>query len=177
MNSDPQFVDQERPVFTSTKTYDPGFSCAFRQQAAESHCRLIHGYALAVRIEFSTQDPDKRGWVIDFGGLASLKEDLCYWFDHKLCVDVNDPQRQSFLDLESAGLAEVRVFNRGVGCERFAEHIAILAQDYLYRVSENHRVWVSKVEVREHGGNSAVYVPPVILQSMSRSRVIDSDPS
>ena len=30
----------------STKTYgnDRGFSCAFRQALADSHCSLIHGY-------------------------------------------------------------------------------------------------------------------------------------
>lgn len=32
-------------LYQSTKTYghDRGFSCAFRQWRADSHCRLIHG--------------------------------------------------------------------------------------------------------------------------------------
>ena len=57
-------------VFRSTKTYghEMGFSCAFRQHRADSHCRLVHGYALAFHFEFEATELDVRNWVVDFGG-------------------------------------------------------------------------------------------------------------
>ena len=55
--------------FKSTKTYghDLGFSAAFRQWRADSHCKYIHGYALAFRFEFEADELDVRNWVVDFG--------------------------------------------------------------------------------------------------------------
>ena len=33
-----------------------------------SHCRLIHGYALAFKFVFATRELDERNWCFDFGG-------------------------------------------------------------------------------------------------------------
>ncbi len=44
-------------IYRSTKMYDhnEGLSCCFRQwRATDSHCRLIHGYALAFKFVFAT---------------------------------------------------------------------------------------------------------------------------
>ena len=40
--------------FYSGKTYShaTGHSCAFRQWRADSHCNLIHGYALQFELKF-----------------------------------------------------------------------------------------------------------------------------
>ena len=46
-------------AYYSTKTYDhnEGLSCAFRQWRAEdSHCRFIHGYAIAVSLTFGCKE-------------------------------------------------------------------------------------------------------------------------
>jgi 6-pyruvoyltetrahydropterin/6-carboxytetrahydropterin synthase len=46
-------------TYYSTKTYDhnEGLSCAFRQwRAKDSHCRWIHGYALAVKFTFGCKE-------------------------------------------------------------------------------------------------------------------------
>ena len=60
------------------KTYgnETGHSCAFRQWRADSHCNLIHGYALGFEITFEAETLDDRNWVIDFGDLGTLKKFL-----------------------------------------------------------------------------------------------------
>ena len=79
-------------TYYSTKTYDhnEGLSCAFRQWRADSHCNLIHGYALGFEITFEAEELDDRNWVIDFGDLGVLKKWLKEMFDHTtpffLCI-------------------------------------------------------------------------------------------
>lgn len=143
--------------YRSSKTYghDVGLSCAFRQwRAKHSHCRFIHGYALSVHIEFETYRLDDRHWVIDFGGLKSVKEWLKDNFDHKLVVASDDPQLAEFRHLVKCGLAEVVVLPR-VGCESFAEHIFDHVEQWLIENDLDDRVKVHHVTVREHGANSA----------------------
>lgn len=49
-------------IYRSTKTYghEIGLSAAFRQWRAESHCRFVHGYALAVKFVFEAGELDAR---------------------------------------------------------------------------------------------------------------------
>lgn len=141
----------------STKTYghEIGLSCAFRQWRAESHCRLLHGYALKIHLEFASTELDVRNWVVDFGGLKSLKGMFEDTFDHKLLVAEDDPGRPWLEHLEKAGLADIVVLP-AVGCEKFAEYIAGATQTWLMSNGYGDRVWLSKVEVAEHGANSAI---------------------
>jgi len=141
----------------STKTYDhsEGLSCAFRQWRAKSHCNLIHGYALAIKITFEGDELDDRNWVQDFGGLKTVKQWLHDNFDHTLAVAEDDPMLDHLLNLQQLGLADVRLFP-SVGCEKFAEHILNYVDTYVMLESKL-RVRVRSVEVREHSGNSAIY--------------------
>lgn len=143
--------------FKSTKTFThaQGLSCAFRQWRAKSHCRLIHGYAIQVRIEFEG-DLDERNWVVDFGALKPLKEMLAETFDHKLLVAQDDPQLDDLTMLQQIGLADVVVMPNGVGCERFALFIFEWVEKWLRDEMLSPRVHVAKVEVLEHAGNSAI---------------------
>lgn len=145
-------------MFKSTKTYghDLGLSAAFRQWRADSHCAFIHGYALAVRIEFEAEELDERGWVVDFGSMKSLKHTLERYFDHKLLVAADDPKRQQLLELQMAGLAQV-VLVRATGCEAFAQLVFEQVELWLTDAGYKDRVWVTSVEVKEHGANSAIY--------------------
>lgn len=79
--------------FRSTKTYghDIGLSCCFRQWRSASHCRFLHGYALAVHLEFEADDLDARSWVMDFGSLKPVRQWLVQTFDHKTLVAADDP--------------------------------------------------------------------------------------
>jgi 6-pyruvoyltetrahydropterin/6-carboxytetrahydropterin synthase len=77
-----------REVYRSTKTYDhsEGLSCCFRQWRAPSHCRLVHGYALAFKFVFATDRLDERHWCFDFGGLKPIRAWLHDTFDHTMIV-------------------------------------------------------------------------------------------
>lgn len=142
----------------STKTYghEIGLSACFRQWRAESHCRLLHGYALAVRFEFEADELDVRNWVVDFGSLKSLKGWLEGTFDHTLLVAEDDPHRPALEHLQALGLARVVVVP-ATGCERFAELIYECAEQWLIDNGYSPRCRLVSVEVKEHGANSAIY--------------------
>ena len=145
-------------IYASTKTYthSQGLSCAFRQwRATHSHCQLIHGYAIQVSFEFGCKDLDDKNWAVDFGGLSELKDWLKHTFDHTMCVAADDPELEMFEEMEKRGIIHLRVFEHGVGCERFAEYAFDKAQEILEN-KYGDRCWVNKAEVREHEGNSAI---------------------
>ena len=78
-------------------------------------------------------------------------------FDHKTCIDVNDPMKDDLLLLEAKGLAEIRQFD-GVGAEKFAEHAWRFADNLIKEMSDD-RCWCESVECMEHGANSAIFTP------------------
>lgn len=142
--------------YFSTKTYDYtlGLSTVFRQWRATSHCRVLHGYALNFRFLFGASHLDDRNWVVDFGGLRQLKAWLVDHFDHTTCVAQDDPALASFRDLHHRGLIDLREVSH-TGCEGFAE-MAFRYADSMIGQESHGRCWVQEVEVREHGGNSAI---------------------
>lgn len=146
------------PYF-STKTYGPeaGLSATFRQHRADSHCRLIHGYALSFKFTFGCTELDKNGWVMDFGDCKLIKKWLESTFDHKMLVAEDDPRLDELTALGALGLADVLVIE-GTGCEAFAEMAANYVQGVLI-AQTNGRVFLVSVECREHNGNSAIYEP------------------
>jgi 6-pyruvoyltetrahydropterin/6-carboxytetrahydropterin synthase len=149
--------------YYSTKTYghNIGLSAVFRQPHADhSHCHLLHGYSLQFKFVFGCSDLDNKNWAVDFGGLKPLKAWLEDNFDHKTCVDKDDPLKARLIDLQSYGLAEIREFD-GVGAEKFAEHAWRFA-DKLVREMTDDRCWCESAECAEHGANSAIYTPYII---------------
>lgn len=145
--------------FFSTKTYThaEGLSCCFRQwRATQSHCRFLHGYALQVEIKFAAETLDARRWVVDFGGMKPVKAFLQDTLDHKTLVAADDPELAQFRQMSDAGLIDLRVVP-DVGCESFALLIHEFVTSWLETYEPGHRVSVASVEVREHGGNAALY--------------------
>ena len=136
------------------KTYgnETGHSCAFRQWRANSHCNLIHGYALGFEITFEAEELDDRNWVIDFGDLGVLKQYLKNTFDHTTVIAEDDPMMKFFVELENEGLVDLRVMSN-VGCEAFAQEV----YEFCRERYESQRVSVKSVRVFEHGANSAVF--------------------
>jgi len=136
------------------KTYgnETGHSCAFRQWRADSHCNLIHGYALGFEITFEAETLDDRNWVIDFGDLGTLKKFLKEMFDHTTVVAFDDPEVKVFEDLNNKNLVDLRLLEN-VGCEAFAETVF----NFCSAEYDNDRVKVKSVRVFEHGANSAVF--------------------
>jgi len=143
--------------YFSTKTYKQIAPVAYRQWKADSHCNKIHGYALTFHFEFECDTLDARNWCQDFGGLRPLKANLEEWFDHKLLVADDDPQREDLYKLESLGLADITRVPK-TGCEGIADFLykyinGILLPEYGQQEAE--RVWCCKVEVRETDNNMA----------------------
>ena len=146
--------------YKSTKTYgnDRGLSCCFRQWRADSHCNLIHGYSLGFRFTFEARELDKRNWVYDFGDCKWIKKYLDEVFDHTLVIAEDDPELNIFKELHGKGLANLFTL-KGVGCEKFAEHVYNYVSPKVYEDTKG-RVSVYSVEVFEHGANSAIYINP-----------------
>ena len=140
--------------FYSGKTYShaTGHSCAFRQWRADSHCNLIHGYALQFELKFGGE-LDERNWIVDFGGLKPLKNWLAEMFDHTYLVAEDDPELETFKQLQEKNLVDLRIVP-ATGCERFAEMVFDFAQDLVNDLTDG-RCWVQEVTVREHGHTSA----------------------
>ena len=158
--------------YLSTKTYgnDRGLSCCFRQwRSTHSHCSLLHGYSIGIKLIFESDVLDERNWVMDFGGLDRFKKWAEYMFDHTLLVAEDDPQLEFFkqmLDIKGGynnlGIVDLRIVP-AVGCEKFAE----LAYEKMAAILEelkstpgaviNKNVRLRSVEVFEHAANSAIY--------------------
>lgn len=145
--------------YRSGKTYghERGLSCCFRQWKADSHCSLLHGYALSVHIEFEAHSLDDRNWVIDFGAMKAIKEWLDHMFDHTTIVASDDPQAEHYVALSEKGMINLRMFP-AVGCEAFAQEIATFVDRWLLENDHKPRVWLDHVTVREHGANSATII-------------------
>lgn len=144
--------------YISTKTYKQIGPVAYRQWRADSHCNLIHGYALSFHFEFESDTLDARNWVVDFGSLKPLKALLEDWFDHTLLVAQDDPKKEDLLHLGKIGLAKITEVEK-TGCEGIASFLyeyinTIFLPSYGKDVSD--RVWCRRVEVRETNANMAM---------------------
>lgn len=146
-------------TWQSTKTYghEVGLSCAFRQWRAHSHCSKMHGYALAFKFVFETEELDSTNWAVDFGGLRSLKGILEDTFDHKTVVAEDDPELAYFQEGHAKGVLDLVVLPAG-GCEKFAEFVYEVAEQWLKDAGFAPRCRLASVEVSEHGANSALYM-------------------
>jgi 6-pyruvoyltetrahydropterin/6-carboxytetrahydropterin synthase len=144
--------------YISTKTYNQIGPVAYRQWRADSHCRLIHGYALSFHLEFECDTLDARNWCMDFGGLKPLKGLLEDWFDHTLLVAQDDPMREHLLKLGELKLAKITEVEK-TGCEGIADFLyEYINTIFLPSYGEKERVWCCKVQVRETDANMAMRV-------------------
>ena len=168
--------------YISTKTYgnEIGLSCCFRQwRSTHSHCSLLHGYSIGVRVQFESETLDDRNWVMDFGGLKAFKEWLEYMFDHTLVIAQDDPYLDIFKGMaayglqDQGGMCDLRIVE-AVGCEKFSEaafkeldtiiktfqrgeSYTVNGKTFESRYPVGTGVTVRSVEVFEHGANSAIY--------------------
>lgn len=85
------------PSITCTKLYQD-FPFAHRQHNHDGHCSLIHGHNWAFQFTFAADILDSDGFVIDFGKLKFIKDQLNEWFDHTLVLNKSDPHLQFISD-------------------------------------------------------------------------------
>ena len=160
--------------FYSTKTYgnDRGLSCCFRQwRATHSHCSLLHGYSIGIKLIFESETLDDKNWVMDFGGLKEFKTWAEHMFDHTLIIAEDDPHLEMFKQMsllglqDQGGVCDLRIVP-AVGCEKFAELAFNKMNEILNKMKEfpdstrypvNPDLKLKSVEVFEHEANSAVY--------------------
>ena len=151
-------IGNKMAKYISTKTYKQLGPVAYRQWRADSHCNMIHGYALSFHFEFESDTLDVRNWVMDFGGLKPLKNLLEDWFDHTLLVAQDDPMREHLLDLGLNRLAKITEVEK-TGCEGIADFLYEYVNTiFLPGYGEKDRIWCSRVEVRETDSNMAMRV-------------------
>jgi len=144
-----------QPTWYSTKLIELG-SCAFRQWGANhSHCQYIHGYQLKAKFTFAGKELDYRNWIVDFGGLKSLKKILNEQFDHTLCIAQDDPLLPFWQELNNQRGCQLRIME-AVGIEKMAEWCYEKANNFIILETRG-RCWVDRVEVFEHENNSAIY--------------------
>ena len=141
--------------FKSYKEFN-GYSTAFRQHLADSHCRFIHGYALKFKVWFEG-DLDHRNWVVDFGCFKrnGVKDWMKEQFDHTTIVAKDDPMMHRFEMLARDGIIQLRVMD-DVGCEKFAEFVFNYLNEKITKETDG-RVNVHKVQCWEHRENMAEY--------------------
>lgn len=145
-------------MYEIRKTYghNLGFSCCFRQWAALSHCRFMHGYSIKIVLVFRGWRLDHRNWLVDFGGLKEIKKYLEDTFDHKTLVAENDPDIETFKEMHKNGIIQM-VQVTHVGMEGFAKKISDDIKLYNRPNVEIDRSLLKRVEVWEHEGNMAAY--------------------
>ena len=89
---------------------------------------------------------DCRLWWIE-----ALKNWLAEMFDPTYLVAEDDPELETFKELQEKSLVDLRIVP-ATGCERFAEMVFDYAQDLVSELTDG-RCWVQEVTVREHGHN------------------------
>ena len=142
-------------MYRSYKEFN-GYSTAFRQHKADSHCRYIHGYALRFKVWFDGE-LDHRNWVVDFGCFKrnGIKDWFKHMFDHTTIVAKDDPYLKHFEELHNSDLIQLRILD-DVGCEKFAEYVFKHLNEQVKSDTKG-RVKVHKVQCWEHGENMAEY--------------------
>jgi 6-pyruvoyltetrahydropterin/6-carboxytetrahydropterin synthase len=95
--------------------------------------------------------------VVDFGGIKKIKDFLEYTFDHTFLVAQDDPELETFKDLDKKGVIMLRILpNPGMeGTAYFVYQEAAKILESLY----GKRARITKVEVRENEKNSAFFEP------------------
>tara|TARA_B100000287_G_scaffold251911_1_gene236702 strand:- start:6 stop:488 length:483 start_codon:yes stop_codon:yes gene_type:complete len=148
-------IIKESNMYRSYKEFN-GYSTAFRQHKADSHCRYIHGYALRFKVWFDGE-LDHRNWVVDFGCFKrnGIKDWFKHMFDHTTIVAKDDPYLKHFEELHNSDLIQLRILD-DVGCEKFAEYVFKYLNEQI-KTDTKGRVKVHKVQCWEHGENMAEY--------------------
>lgn len=146
----------------STKTFQ-NLPCAHSQHhdltpnGTPGACAAIHGYDREVTFTFAGEI-DEYGWIFPFGDLKDVKTFLEYYFDHVTVLPADDPRLDDIPDemWDFGGLlGTLRILPSGVSMEMSSLFIWEHVNPYIYHRTGG-RVYVEKVECREHDRNSAM---------------------
>lgn len=144
-------------MFKSTKRFT-GFSCCHRQPAHDGHCRYLHGYSRSFYFVFGCEQVDpKTHFVMDFSGLKAVKAWLDDMFDHTCLINADDPELDTFRDLDARGILQLRILPN-VSMEATAQYVAEHVGRMLAEATDG-RVFIHALECRENEKNSGWYFP------------------
>ncbi len=154
-------------MHTVTKQYRD-LPAAHRQHTHAGHCRWIHGHNWGFDITFACRDLDACGFVVDVGGLGTLRRWLQENFDHTLLLNLDDPQLKRIeVGLETLAMSQsiwlakvVVVPNCGMeGLSKLVySNVNTLIQDHYIDGVDRGLICV-KVVCWEDSKNSATYEP------------------
>jgi 6-pyruvoyltetrahydropterin/6-carboxytetrahydropterin synthase len=120
-------------------------------------CAAVHGYDREVIFTFAGEI-DQYGWIFPFGDLKKVKEFLEFYFDHTTILAADDP-RLDTIDLNQMDcgglLGTLKVLPSGVSMEMSSMFIWERVNPFIYHRTGG-RVYVERVECREHERNSAM---------------------
>jgi 6-pyruvoyltetrahydropterin/6-carboxytetrahydropterin synthase len=140
--------------------HEEGLSCTFRQYLApETHCSKLHSYALAFEFTWSGNELDHRNWLINYGEIKPIREWLHNQFDHRTCIDFQDPELDIFKELDKRKVIDLNIMYNGVGCEKFAEYVYNYVSEWTKTIVGDRDVILESVKIQEHPGNTAIYKP------------------
>lgn len=137
---------------TCTKRYND-IPFAHRQPNHKGHCRFVHGHNWGFEFEFSAQEKDDCGFVVDFGGLKALKETIDDQFDHRLVLNLDDPLLAPLNAAQELTGSSVKAV-KDCSCEGLAEYMLELASALVSVITKG-RVQVDRCTCYEDSKNSA----------------------
>jgi 6-pyruvoyltetrahydropterin/6-carboxytetrahydropterin synthase len=143
------------PKMSVVKTFDD-LPCVHRAWRHEGRCRLLHGYSRSFDVEFTADELDANGFVVDFSALDDVRELLREQFDHTVLVERDDPLFDEFVRLDEAGAARVRVMDH-TGMEGAAMWVLDTVDRHMSERSGG-RVRVARVVARENAKNAVTVV-------------------
>lgn len=144
-------------MYTCRKTYrDIPF--AHRQHNHDGHCALVHGHNWSFTFEFASRTLDETGFVVDFGKLGFIRQEIAARFDHAYVYNRGDAASARMVAAEGSLFKALEV--ERCSCEGIARYLLELTQP-LVKAATGGRVWVAAVEVEEDSKNSARYAAPL----------------
>lgn len=140
---------------TCSKTY-ADIPFAHRAPLHDGHCKLIHGHNWSFTITFAARETDINGFIVDFGKLLLLKEELYVLFDHTLVLNEGDQIAAELAAfLTQRHIANVRLLP-DCSCEGIAKFVFDLSDSFV-RQATGDRAHVQSVAVQEDSKNQATY--------------------
>ena len=131
------------------------YPCSHRQWKHKGHCRYVHGYSRSFTFWFASNELDENGFVVDFSSLRPLEKKLREHFDHTFLVNFDDPLLETWKNLHSKEVLDLRVMNN-VGMESTAQLVWGWANDLLFSRDKG-RSCCLKTIAHENDINSASY--------------------
>lgn len=145
---------------TCSKTF-ADLPFAHRQWSHPGHCRHIHGHNWSFTFEFTADQLNDQGFVVDFGKLKWLKDWINIHFDHTCVLANSDPLLNQFMKVGGDEAWNITAIDdpscEGVAKFLYEEVNKLLKGEHLPEADRKRGIKVVSVVVYEDSKNSAKY--------------------